>query len=87
MKVPADVRLQYIESGEVADRLAAIVEQGPLNYTVEFGGPKVHTIEEMTQACLQSLGRKAVVRGEALSDPMFSTLGSHTILPPIMLGA
>jgi len=66
MKVPAGVRLQAIESREVADRLAAIVEQGPLNHTVEFGGPQVHTIDEMTQACLRSLGRKAVARGEPL---------------------
>jgi hypothetical protein len=77
VKVAAGVRLQSIESGEVADRLAAIVEQGPLNHTVEFGEPQVHTIDEMTQASLQSRGCKAVVRGE----PMFSRLGSDTILP------
>jgi uncharacterized protein (TIGR02246 family) len=82
MKVSAGVCLQSIESGEVADRLAAIVELGPLNHTVEFGGPQVFTIDEMTQACLQSRGRKAVVRAEPLSDPMFSTLGSDTILHP-----
>jgi uncharacterized protein (TIGR02246 family) len=49
---------------------------------VEFGGPQVHTSNEMTQICLQSRGRKAIVRAEALSDPMFSTLSSHTILLP-----
>ncbi len=82
VKVAAGVRLQSIESGEVADRLAAIVEPGLLNHIVEFDGPQVHTIEEITQACLQSLGRKVGVRREALSDPMFSTLSSHTILLP-----
>jgi hypothetical protein len=76
VKVPAGVRLLSIESGEVADRLVAIAELGSLKHTVEFGGSQVPTIEELTQACLQSRVRTAVVRGE----PMFSTLGSHTIL-------
>ena len=38
--------------------------------------------EEMTQAYLQSHGRKAVVRGELFSDPMFSVLSSDSILSP-----
>ncbi len=71
------MRLQSIESIEVADRLVATAEQGPLNHTVEFGGQQMPTSEEITQASLQSCFSKAVVRGE----PMFSTLGSDAILP------
>jgi len=82
VKVPAGMRLQSIDSGEVADRLVAIVELGPLNHMAEFGGPQVLTIEEMTQAYLQSRGRTAVVRAEPFFDPMFSALNSESILTP-----
>jgi uncharacterized protein YbjT (DUF2867 family) len=82
VKVPAGVRMQSIHSGEVADRLAVIAELGPLNRIVEFGGPQILTIEEMTQAYLQSRGRTAVVRAEPFSDPMFSALSSDSILTP-----
>jgi hypothetical protein len=70
------------ESGEVADRLVAIAELGPLNRTAECGGPQVLTIEEMTQAYVQSRGRMAVVRAEPFSDPLFSALSSDSILTP-----
>lgn len=82
VKVPAGVRMQPIDSGEVADRLVAIAELGPLNHTAEFGGPQILTIEEMTQVYLQSRGRKASVRAELSSDPMFSALSSDAILTP-----
>ncbi len=82
VKVPAGMRVQPIESGEVADRLVAIAELGPLNRIVEYGGPQVLTIEEMTQAYLQSCGRTAVVRAEPFSDPMFSVLSSDSVLTP-----
>jgi uncharacterized protein YbjT (DUF2867 family) len=82
VKVPAGMRLQSIDSSEVADRLVAIAELGPLNHMVEFGGPQVLTIEEMTQAYLQSRGRTAVVRAEPFSDPLFSALSSDSILTP-----
>ncbi|GHO87127.1 nucleotide-diphosphate-sugar epimerase [Dictyobacter formicarum] len=82
VRVPAGVHMQSINSGEVADRLVAIAELGPLYRVVEFGGPQVLTIEEMTQAYLQSRGRTAVVRAEPFSDPLFSALSSNSILTP-----
>jgi uncharacterized protein YbjT (DUF2867 family) len=82
VKVPAGVRLQSIESGEVADRLVAIAELGPLNRTAECGGPQVLTIEEMTEAYVQSRGRTAVVRTGPFSDLLFSALSSDSILIP-----
>jgi len=82
VKVPAGMRLQSIDGGEVADRLVAIAELGPLNRTVEVGGPQVLTIEEMTEAYLQSRGRMAVFRAEPFSDPLLRALSSDTILTP-----
>jgi hypothetical protein len=74
--------MQPIHNGEVADRLVAIAELGPLNHIAEVGGPQVLTIEEMTQAYLQNRGRTAVVRAEPFSDPMFRALSSDSILTP-----
>ena len=82
VKVPAGMRTQSIEIGEVADRLVAIAELGPLNRIVELGGPQILTIKEMTEAYLQSRGRKAVVRAEPSSDPLYSALSSDSILTP-----
>ena len=82
VKVPAGIRVQSIHIGEVADRLVAIAELGPLNHIAEIGGPQVLTMEEMTHAYLQSRGRTAVVCAEAFSDPLFSALSSNSILTP-----
>ena len=82
VKVPAGMRVQSIESGEVGNRRVAIAELGPLNHRAEVGGPQVLTIEEMTHAYLQSRGRMVVVRAEPFSGPLFSALNSNSILTP-----
>jgi hypothetical protein len=81
------VHLQSIDSGEVAERLVSSAELGPLNHTVEFSEPQMLTLEEMTQAYLQSRGRKAVVGAEPFSDPLFSMLSSDITLTPATLPA
>lgn len=78
--VPAGVRMQSINSDEVAHRLVAIAELGPLNRTVELGGPQILTLEEMTRTYVQSHARTMVVRTEPFSDPMFNALSSDSIL-------
>lgn len=79
---PAGVRLQSIDSGEVAGRLVALAEMGPLGHIAAMGGPEILTIEEMTTAYLQARGRAATVRSEPLSDALYDALRSGDQLTP-----
>jgi uncharacterized protein YbjT (DUF2867 family) len=85
--VPPGVRLQPIDSAEVADRLVALVELGPLSHVAQMGGPEVLSIEAMAEAYLRRRGRAATVRvADAPRDPvmtaMFDTFCSGIILAP-----
>ncbi len=78
----AGVRLQSIDSGEVAGRLVALAEMGPLGHIAAMGGPEILTIEEMTTAYLQACERAATVRSEPLSDALYDALRSGDQLTP-----
>jgi len=79
---PAGVRLQSIDTGEVADRLVALAELGPLGHIAELGGPEILTIEAMTTAYLQARGRAATVRAAPLANDLYDALRSGDQLTP-----
>ena len=80
--VPAGVRLQSIDSGEVAECLVAIAEVGPLSHIATLGGPEVLTIEAMTTAYLEARGRTAMVHAEVLADELYDAFRSGHQLAP-----
>lgn len=80
--VVGGMRFQSIDVGEVADRLVALAEQGPVGHAPDMGGPQVRTIEEMTEAYLRIRGRKATVRSEAPSGDLFEAFRSGINLVP-----
>jgi uncharacterized protein YbjT (DUF2867 family) len=80
--VVGGMRFQSIDVGEVADRLVALAEQGPVGHAPDMGGPQVRTIEEMTEAYLRIRGMKATVRSEAPSGDLFEAFRSGINLVP-----
>lgn len=56
MPLPAGWRSQPVEVGEVAERLAAAVAEGPRNETVDFAGPQALTLGEMARVWLEVRG-------------------------------
>jgi uncharacterized protein YbjT (DUF2867 family) len=80
--VPAGVRLQPIDSGEVADSLVALAELGPIERVSTIGGPEVLGIEEMTEAYLAARGRTAEVEVAPMREGMFDAWRSGVNLTP-----
>jgi uncharacterized protein YbjT (DUF2867 family) len=80
--VPAGVRFQSIDVGEVADRLVSFMEQGPAGHAPDIGGPQVLTVEEMTEAYLRIQGNKATVSAKALPGDRYDAFRSGINLAP-----
>ncbi|MET8129452.1 SDR family oxidoreductase [Streptomyces sp. NPDC005065] len=58
MPLPAGVRLQSIDTGEVADRLAELAVAGPAGRVPEMGGPEVRELPELARAYLRATGKR-----------------------------
>jgi uncharacterized protein YbjT (DUF2867 family) len=82
--VPAGVRVQSIDVGEVAERLVALAELGPLGHVAQMGGPEVLDLEAMAAAylCVRGRGQTEQLRAEPLRSPMFDAWRSGTNLAP-----
>ena len=60
--VPAGVRVQPVDTGDVAERLAELVAQGPAGRTADIGGPEVRTVRELAVLYARARGlRRAVL--------------------------
>ena len=82
--VPAGVRVQSIDAGEVAERLVALAELGPLAHVAQMGGPQILDLETMatTYLKIRGHGMTARVRAEPLHTPMFDAWRNGTNLAP-----
>ena len=82
--VPAGVRVQSIDVGEVAERLVALAELGPLGHVAEMGGPQVLDLETMATTYLRVRDPRptAQVRAEPLQSPLFDAWRSGSNLAP-----
>ncbi|MGW5272007.1 SDR family oxidoreductase [Streptomyces sp. NPDC004044] len=58
MPLPSGVRLQSIDTGEVADRLAELAVAGPAGRVPEMGGPEVRELPELARAYLRATGKR-----------------------------
>ncbi|WP_037670842.1 SDR family oxidoreductase [Streptomyces griseus] len=61
MLLPAHVRDQPIEVGEVAARLAELATGAPAGRAEDMGGPEVRTLSSLAQAYLTATGRRRAV--------------------------
>ena len=82
VRVPAGMRFQSIDSGEVADRLIGLMEAGETGRVPDAGGPELLTIEEIAEAYLRIRGRNARVRSEPVEGAMFDVFRSGKNLTP-----
>ncbi|MFI5751962.1 SDR family oxidoreductase [Streptomyces sp. NPDC051644] len=58
MPLPAGVRMQPVDSGEVTDRLAELAASAPAGRVPDMGGPEIRALPELARACLGATGRK-----------------------------
>ena len=80
--VPAGLRFQSIDVGEVADRLVALNEGGPSGLVPDLGGPQVLAIEEMAETYLCVHGRRATIHAVAPANDMLAMMRTGIILTP-----
>ncbi len=80
--VADDMRFQSIDVGEVAEKLVALVKDGPAGHAPDMGGPQILTLEEMTKIYLRARGREATVQPETLASGMYDAFRSGINLVP-----
>jgi len=67
LPVTRNMRFQPVDTGEVADRLADLVEAGGSGHAPDFGGPEILAIRELAEIRRRETGRRArLVRLPAL---------------------
>lgn len=59
--VPAGIRVQPVDAGEVADRLAELALGAPAGRVPDFGGPEVRSLHELVRSRLAATGRRRVL--------------------------
>ena len=72
MPLPAGVRLQSIDTGEVADRLAELAVAGPAERVPEMGGPEVQELPELARAYLRATGKRRPLVPEPLTGKAYA---------------
>ncbi len=56
--LPAGMRAQPVDAGEVADRMAELAVGRPAGLVPDLGGPAVHTLPELLRAYLDQVGKR-----------------------------
>ena len=80
--IPAGLRFQTVDIGEVAELLVSLMEQGPARQVFEMGGPQALALEEMAGIYLRVRGIQATIRPEASSGGLFEAFRSGINLVP-----
>lgn len=80
--VPSGVRLQPVDSGEVADRLAELAMGEAAGRVPDMGGPRVWTLEELVRAVLKAAGRRRPVVAVPVPGALFAALRAGALLTP-----
>jgi uncharacterized protein YbjT (DUF2867 family) len=59
--VPAGVRFQPVDTGEVAARLAELALGAPAGLVPDIAGPEVHTMADLLRGYLRSRGKRRLL--------------------------
>lgn len=59
--VPGSFKFQTIDTGEVADRMAELVEAGPSGRAADIGGPEVLNAGEMARSWAKARGKRKII--------------------------
>lgn len=72
--VPAGVRAQSVAVGEVAERLVALAELGPLGHIAAIGGPQTLDLETMARTYLRVRDPARAAQVQAHTEPIESPM-------------
>lgn len=61
VSVPKGVKLQLLDPSEVADRMAALLDGGPIGAAPDMGGPEVLPFTDIVRAYLRARSKRRVV--------------------------
>src|SRR5690606_25303183 len=61
MLLPARVKDQPVDVGEVADRLCELAQAAPAGRVEDMGGPEVRTLHSLARSYLEATGRRRAV--------------------------
>ncbi|MEV4879201.1 SDR family oxidoreductase [Streptomyces cyaneofuscatus] len=82
LPVPAGVSVQPVDSGEVADRLAALALGAPAGRVPDLGGPEVRQFTDLAGAYLRATGRRRRVVPVRLAGKAYAGFRSGGHLSP-----
>ncbi|WP_344577232.1 SDR family oxidoreductase [Streptomyces lunalinharesii] len=82
LPVPAGIRFQPVDSGEVADRLSELALLGPAGRVADVGGPEVLTADEVVRMTLRAGGRRRLPLPVWLPGPTLAALRRGENLTP-----
>ncbi|MFD3415084.1 SDR family oxidoreductase [Streptomyces cyaneofuscatus] len=82
LPVPAGVSVQPVDSGEVADRLAALALGAPAGRVPDLGGPEVREFSGLAGAYLRATGRRRRVVPVRLAGKAYAGFRSGGHLSP-----
>jgi uncharacterized protein YbjT (DUF2867 family) len=80
--IPDRMRVQPVDTREVAAQLVSFVERGPAERTADLGGPEILTFEEMAETYLRIRGRSATIHTAALGGDLYDVFRSGVNLVP-----
>ncbi|MFJ6751652.1 SDR family oxidoreductase [Streptomyces sp. NPDC091266] len=80
--VPAGVRVQPVEVGEVADRLAELAASAPAGRVTDLGGPEIHSARALVETTLRAGGRRRLLMPLRLPGPSFAAFRRGGNLTP-----
>ncbi len=61
LMLPKGFKSQLLDGGEVAERMAAIVDQGPSQHVPDMGGPEVLDMRHVSKSWLEAKGKRRAV--------------------------
>lgn len=70
--VPGSFKFQTIDTGEVADRMLALIEAGPSGRVDDIGGPEVRTAGDLAAEWTEARGKRRLI----LPLPLFGKIAS-----------
>src|SRR5690606_19745431 len=80
--LPARVKDQPVDVGEVADRLCELAQAAPAGRVEDMGGPEVRTLHSLVRSYLEATGRRRAVVKVPLSGAAYQAVRAGGHLAP-----
>src|SRR5262245_4997194 len=80
--VPAGIRFQPVDAGEVADQLAELALGTPAGLAPDIAGPRVYTVPELLQSYLRASGQRRLMVPVPIPGKAARAVRAGAILAP-----